>query len=178
MTILDKISNNEISTLKITMEAEDVFHNDGSVHDFLDTLQRNTSIDSVRLEGEFLGCLRADARSKVLQEVGDSLGSALREVTLGDSLVLVSDVAHILTKSPALRTLNLHDVVLQGDEDCFRALEAALMQHPSLKEFEMGENCYSAVQEIDLDRVMNAKKAGCISMPTPAVNVSAIAKSA
>ena len=179
MTILNKITNNEITSLKITMEAEDVFQNkNGSVHDFIDALKVNNSIDVISLEGEFLGCLRADARSKVLQEIGDSLGSNLKEVTLGDTLLLVSDVAHIVQKSPNLRTLNLHDVVLQGDEDCFTALETTLMAHPSLKEFDMNKNCASAIKEIDLEKVKNAKNQGCTTMPAPAMKKSAIAKSA
>jgi hypothetical protein len=178
MTILQKIVNNKICLLRITMEAEDVFHNEGSVHDFLDALQANTSINEVHLDGDFLCCLRASTRGKVLQSIGDYLGSSVHEITIGDSLVTVLDLTHMIMKSKSLIRLNLHDLVLQGQEEEFRAFELAVLQHPTLKDFRMCDKCYTAIPEIDLDKVKHAKNGVYKPMGEPIMKVSAIAKSA
>jgi hypothetical protein len=177
-SLLHQISNNEIDSLDVTEEAEDAFHNDtGSVHDFLDALKDNTSIATAHLTGDFLGCLWADARSKVLKALGNDL--ELTEVTLGDTLLLVEDIIHILAKSPSLRSMCLFNVVLQGSRTHFQILEATLLQHPCLKKFDMSDDCEAAVDGIDLDRVKNTKRSTSIKeMPPPTISTSASARSA
>jgi hypothetical protein len=177
-SLLHQISNNVIDSLDITEEAEDAFDNDtGSVHDFLDALKDNTSIATARLSGDFLGCLRADARSKVLKALGDDL--ELTEVTLGDTLLLVEDIIHILAKSPSLQSMSLYSIVLQGSRTHFQILEATVLQHPCLKMFDMSDDCEAAVDGIDLDRVKNTKRStGIKEMPPPTVSKTAGARSA
>ncbi|KAG7349976.1 hypothetical protein IV203_012573 [Nitzschia inconspicua] len=177
-SLLNQIISNDIVDLKITEEAEDVFGNeDGCVHDFLDALKVNTSIKTARLTEDFLGCLRADARSKVLQALGKDLD--LKEVTLGDALILVEDITHIIAKSPSLYSMDLHNIILQGQQEHFQALEATLHQHPNLKEFDLSDNCEPAVEDIDLERIKNAKNASaCTGSMPPPLKKSTIATSA
>lgn len=92
---------------------------------------------------------------------------------------MVEGVAHIIAKCPSLRSISLHNSILQGDETSFRALESILYQS-SLKEFDMSDNCEAAVEGIDLGRIKVAKKASSTctaAMPSPTQN-SQIAKSA
>jgi hypothetical protein len=177
-SLVHQISNNEIISLEITEEAEDAFDNDnGCVHDFLDALKVNTSIVTAHLTGDFLGCLRADARSQVLKALGDDLD--LTEITLGDTLLLVEDVNHILAKSDSLRSMRLSNLVMQGNQTHFQTLETTLLHHPCLKEFEMSDSCEAAIGGINLDRVKYAICSTCASpLPPPSVSNSAIAKSA
>lgn len=121
-----------------------------------------------------MGCLRADARSRVLQALGDVLD--LKEVTLGHTLMMVEDVNYIVSKSTSLRSITLHDVVLQGYEQHFQALEATVYQHPSLKELDFSLNCETALKDIDLGRLK--KTSACNARTMPAVKNCAIAKSA
>jgi hypothetical protein len=177
MSILNQIANNEITKLELQDEAEIVFENDdGSIYEFLDALKKNTSIASMVLRGDFLSCLRADARDQVLKAIS---GNHIQHVIIGDTLLLVQDLTQLVGHLKSLRSLELHNLVLQGQEDHFQAFEAALLQHPSLKEFDMSDNCETAIKGIELSTLRNAKKSGCCTkMPYPATSNSAIAKSA
>jgi hypothetical protein len=176
--LFHQINNNEIKTLDISEEAEEVFADDtGSVLDFLVALKKNTSIVAARLTGDFLGCLRADARSQVLKALGDDLD--LTEITLADTLLLVEDIIHIIAKSDSLRSMRLHNIIFQGNETHFQTLETALLHHPCLKEFDMSDSCEAAISGTDLIRVKKAKRiTGSKPMPPPTISYSAIAKSA
>lgn len=159
--ILWQIECNEIPILEITKEVEDVFIGSDVRYDditiLLKALVMNQSIRTIRFEGDFLDCLQEERRSEVIRVVGSYLPS-LHEICLGDSPIFVTDLCHLITKSKALRVLNLHDLVLQGQPEDFHALETALLQHPSIKEFEMNE-CNSAIPGIDLDNI-SIKNAG------------------
>ncbi len=180
-SLLFEIANNDISSLDIHQEAEDAFASpDGDVvFDFLHALKQNTSITQIRLTDDFLCCLRADARSKVIRALADDLGSSLTDIVLGDTLMQVVDLTYIVTMSTPLRSLALHNVVLQGAEAQFRALENALLQHASLKEFDMSDSCESAIKEIDLTRLLTIKKAAArAEVSSASIQNSAIAMSA
>ncbi|KAL3921134.1 MAG: hypothetical protein SGARI_006760, partial [Bacillariaceae sp.] len=90
MSIIQQIANNEITKLELQDEAEIVFENDdGHTHEFLEALKQNTSITSVTLRGDFLCCLRADSRDRVIQSFK---GSHIQDVSIGDTLLMVQDL--------------------------------------------------------------------------------------
>ncbi|KAL3914497.1 MAG: hypothetical protein SGARI_000088 [Bacillariaceae sp.] len=179
--LLHQISNNEIDTLELQDEAEVAFDNeDGRVHEFLAALKTNTSITTVNLSGDFLCCLRADAREKVLNGF---TSSRIQTVTIADTLLLVQDLAHLVQNLSSLKSLTVDNLILQGQDSDFKAFEASLMQHPSLKEFDMGDNCKTAIKKVcDLSKMQEIKKASaagkCTAMPSGTKINSAIAKSA
>ena len=195
-SLLQQIEYNEITNLEIIKEVEDVFvvvTNDSSSTDtdtgtgrstttvqlqvrfddiraLLTALIRNNSITSIVFEGDFLDCLRADKRSELLQTLGSYL-PALTELCLGDTPMHVRDVSHIVTHaSGTLTKLTLHDLILQGTVEEFRAFERALLwttkKTSSIQEFRMKEcttsvlsgSSSSSSSTIDLNRIGTAWK--------------------
>ena len=150
MSTLEQIQNNEVVDLHITAAADDVFD---KLNDFLDALEQNTSIESIKLEQDFIGDLRNDARSKLLYSLGQVKN--LKEVTLGDGLLQINDVTKMIQNAKSLRALHLRDMVLQGIESDFDACESALYQHGSMKEFEMVD-CSPAISSVSIDKLTKA----------------------
>ena len=190
--LLRQIEYNEITNLEIIKEVEDVFvvvTNDSSstgigtgrstttvqlqvrfddIRALLKALIRNDSITSIVFEGDFLDCLRADKRSELLQTLGSYL-PALTELCLGDTPMHVRDVRHIVTHaSGTLTKLTLHDLILQGTVEEFRAFERALLwttKTSSIQEFSMNECTTSVISgssssssSIDLNSIGTAWK--------------------
>lgn len=158
-SLLRRIESNAILDLVITKEVEEVFDGDNDIrHDdimlLLKALIVNESIESIRFEGDFLDCLDPQRRSELIIAMGSYLPS-LQRIDLGDTPIFVKDLCHLVRKSESLRCLNLHDLILQGQPEDFDALEAALLHHPSLTEFDMNE-CTSDIPGIDLTRIKNA----------------------
>lgn len=147
MSLLEKIEGNAITDLSIAEPADDVFED---ISKLLDALEKNNTIESVTLEGHFLGDLRNDSRSKVLAAIGGI--SSLKEVHLADSLLLVLDIAKMSSKATTLQVLKLKNLVMQGIEEDFDGLEKALMQHSALKGFVM-EDCIPAIGDISMDKL-------------------------
>ena len=195
-SLLQQIEYNEITNLEIIKEVEDVFvvvTNDSSstrtdtgtgrstttvqlqvrfddIRALLKALIRNDSITSIVFEGDFLDCLRADKRSELLQTLGSYL-PALTELCLGDTPMHVRDVSHIVTHaSGTLTKLALHDLILQGTVEEFRAFERALLwttKTSSIREFSMqecttsvlsGSSSSSSSSTIDLNSIGTAWK--------------------
>ena len=156
--LLWQIEWNEIQSLEITKEVEDVFIGSDVRYDDIHTLLRalvpNESITRIRFEGDFIDCLRSDKRSDIIQAVGSYLPS-LHEFVLGDTPVLVADLCHLISKSISLKLLNLHDVILQGTPDNFKAFEMALLYSKSIEEFDM-EACSSDTLGIDLNKIKDS----------------------
>eukprot|EP00537_Pseudo-nitzschia_pungens_P007516 CAMPEP_0172355802 /NCGR_PEP_ID=MMETSP1060-20121228/197_1 /TAXON_ID=37318 /ORGANISM="Pseudo-nitzschia pungens, Strain cf. cingulata" /LENGTH=195 /DNA_ID=CAMNT_0013075651 /DNA_START=90 /DNA_END=677 /DNA_ORIENTATION=+ len=161
-SLLWQIESNVIEDLEITKEVEEVFdsYDDEIRFDdivlLLKALVANQSIRSIRFEGDFLGGLHPERRSELVRAVGSYLPS-LQRIDLGDTPILVRDLCHLITNSESLRSLNLHDLVLQGQPEDFGALEADLLHHSSLKEFDMTE-CVAGIPGIDLTHIRNAGK--------------------
>eukprot|EP00536_Pseudo-nitzschia_multiseries_P010965 jgi/Psemu1/297732/fgenesh1_pm.354_\ len=186
-SLLWLIESNAIQELDITKEVEDVFDScdDDVRYDdivlLLKALVANESIRSIRFEGDFLNGLHPQRRSELIRAVGSYLPS-LQRVDLGDTPILVRDLCHLISKSQSLRSLNLHDLVLQGQLEDFGALEANLLHHRSLKEFDMNE-CAPGIPGIDLTHIRDAGKRE--SVPSPSLSpllarkkLSAVARSA
>lgn len=150
MTILEQIQNNEIVDLHVSAPADEVFD---KVNALLDALENNTSIESIRFETDFIGDLRNDDRAKLLYSIGQV--KSLKEVTLGDGLLQINDVTKMIQSAKSLRSLHLRSMVLQGIESDFDACEAALYQHPCMKEFEM-DDCSPAIESISIEKLVHA----------------------
>lgn len=150
MSILEQIRNNAIVDIIISAAADDVFDR---LNDFLDALERNTSIETITLQKDFIGDLRNDDRSKLLFAIGQVKN--LTEVTLGDGLLQINDITKMIKNAKSLRALHLRDLILQGIEEEFDACEAALYQHGCIKEFEMNE-CSPAIPDISVEKLSRA----------------------
>ncbi len=147
-----QIQNNTITNPRVSGEDEDVIEN---IQQVIEALEKNNTILCVTFHNHFLGCLRNDARSNLV----DSLGriSSLQEAHLEDALLMVSDVADLLVQAECLKVLTLKNIVLQGVKEQFDACEMALYQHGSVKEFRM-DKCTPALEEISLERMELAGK--------------------
>jgi hypothetical protein len=148
--LLEQIQANAITDIKTSHPAEDVI---GNVNIFFEALEQNNTIETVRFEGEFIGDLRNNERSKLLKTLGKI--PSLQEVHLEHGLLLVIDVTEMLVKAKILRALTMTNIVLQGIKEDFDACEAAIYQHPCLKEFDV-EGCTPAVSGISLQKLLNA----------------------
>ena len=152
MTILEQIQNNDIVDLHISAPADDVFD---SIMVFLDALEKNTSIESIKFQEDFIGDLRNDNRAQLLYAMGQVKN--LKEVTIADGLLQVNDVTTMIQNATSLRVLRLRSLVLQGVQSDFDGCESSLYQHPCLKEFEM-DGCSPAIAEISIEKLTNAGK--------------------
>jgi hypothetical protein len=152
MSIIQQIQNNTITNLRVSDEDEDVIEN---IHQVIEALEKNNTILSVTFHNDFLGCLRNDARSELMNSLGRI--SSLQEARLEDALLMVSDVAKLLVQAKGLKVLSLKNVVLQGVKEHFDACEMALFQHGSVKEFRM-DSCIPAMEEISMESLELAGK--------------------
>jgi hypothetical protein len=152
MSIVQQIQNNAITNLRVSREDEDVIEN---IQQVIEALEKNNTILSVSFYNHFLGCLRNDARSKLMNSLGRI--SSLQELHLEDALLMVSDITELLVQAKGLKVLTLKNIVLQGVKENFDACEMALYQHGSVKEFRM-DNCTPALAAISLERLELAGK--------------------
>ena len=148
--LLQQIESNQLSSLELTKEVEEIFAGEeddlrfDDITILLKALVQNKSIRSIRLEGDFLDCLHPLRRSELLKAIGSYLPS-LQQLSLGDSPVLVTDLCHVLVNSKTLLGLQLHDIVLQGTIQDFDVLQRVLTTHPSLGEVEIVECTTNAI---------------------------------
>ena len=162
--LLEQIEGNVLPILELTKEVEELFpdancegllrYDDISL--LLGVLSRNESIRCIRFEGDFLDCLHPLRRSELLRVVGSHL-PGLVHIGLGDSPILVADLCHLVTHSKSLRSLHLHDSILQGTIEDFKALEEVLASHPTIQEFEIHE-CTSVIPGTNLKAFTHARK--------------------
>jgi hypothetical protein len=152
MSVLAQIQANEIINLRVSDADNELLDN---VHKFIEALEHNHTLESIHFEDHFLGCLRNDSRSELLQSLGQV--SSLQEVHLAGACMLVSDATLLLLQAKSLRVLTINKLVLQGVDKDFDAFEMALLQHGCLKEFEM-EQCVPAVKGVSLDKLEKAGK--------------------
>jgi hypothetical protein len=159
MSIVQQIQNNTVTNLRVSGEDDDVIAN---IDQVIEALEKNNTILSVTFHNHFLGCLRNDARSKLMNSLGRI--SSLQEVYLEDALLMVSDVAKLLVQAKGLKVLTLKNIVLQGVKEHFDACEMALY-HCSVKEFSM-DSCIPALAEISLESLELAEKKKQRACPT------------
>jgi hypothetical protein len=160
MSLLAQIQANEITNLRVSDTDGELLDN---VHEFIAAVEQNRTLESIHFENEFLGCLRNDSRSELLQALGKV--SSLQQIDLGGACMLVSDITLLLLQAKSLRVFKMNKLVLQGVEKDFDACEMALLQHGCLKEFEMGQ-CIPAVKVISLDKLEQAGKKEHVSAAT------------
>lgn len=149
---LQQIKDNGITDIDIAAPADEAFED---LNEFFDALAANTSLESVKLTKDFIGDLRHDTRHKLLISLGKV--PTLKEVYLGDGLLLVKDINTMVSDAKSLRSLTLENLVLQGVSEHFDAFETTLYGHPSLKEFEIVE-CTPASDEASLEKLDRAGK--------------------
>jgi hypothetical protein len=147
MSILENIQANDMTNLYISDVDDELFD---FCHRLIEALETNTSITSVRFDADFLGCLRSDARSKLVEAIGKI--PLLQEVHLEDALLTVIAITNMILQAKSLRVLTLNNVVLQGLSEHFDACATALYQHVCLKEFGV-EDCIPAVKDISLEKL-------------------------
>jgi hypothetical protein len=174
MGILEDIKGNTVTELTLSVPVDEVTED---IHDLFKALGANRSIESVHLNEDFIGDLRSNTRTELLTALASL--PTLKEVHLADGLLMVQGVGEMVVKAKSLRVLSLKNIVLQGEEDNFKACERALYQHPNLKEFEMID-CDAALKDVKLDGLETAGKkcgtrSGSIADP---VHVAQSAKSA
>jgi hypothetical protein len=150
MGILEQIKDNSITELNLSVPTDEIADD---VHDFFKSLAENKSIETVKLNEDFIGDLRQDTRAELLQALGSI--PTIKEVYLADGLLMINGITNMVSNAKSLKTLSLKDIVLQGTSDHFTACEAALYQHPCLKEFELVD-CVPAMKDVSLGSLEKA----------------------
>jgi hypothetical protein len=145
MKLVEQIQDNAITKLTLTCEDEDVVDN---IHEVIGVIKKNSSILTVHMVDDFLGCVRNDARTELISALGKV--TCLQEVRLEEGLLQIVDIAELLLEVSGLKVLTMKNIVFQGTEEDFRAAELTLKQHPSIKEFSL-DGCETAVEEISLE---------------------------
>jgi hypothetical protein len=160
--LINDIRNNVVTSLKFTASSDDDDDIIDSVRGVIDAIKSSgptSSITSIEMSDEFLGCVRNDDRSELLRSLGCI--TTLQHVHLEEGLLLIRDIAELLLEDKTLKSLILKDLVLQGVESDFDAVELALHSHPSIKEFTM-DGCRAAVEGIQLNKIeLAGQKSSC-----------------
>jgi hypothetical protein len=118
-------------------------------------LKENTSLESVRLDKDFIACLFGRERGELMGQLAKLPN--LKEVHLGDLGLMVQVLTNLVNEAKGLRELTLERVVLQGIQQDFDMLETALHQHTGLKNFQMN-GCIAAHEGIDIETILKAGK--------------------
>lgn len=95
--------------------------------EFLAALERNTSIESIHLEKDFMGDLRHDCRERLLYALGRI--RSLKDLTLADALLQIRHISSLIEDAKSLQYLRLHNIVLQGVQSDFDAAEEIIHGH-------------------------------------------------
>jgi len=170
--ILDQIRNNTISILHLSDSAEEVFEDDNYdiIYTFMDALKKNTSLQTIHLEKDFIADLRSDTRETLLLCLGQV--SNLIELTLADGLLQMGHIGQMIQSSSSLQIVRLQNIILQGMESDFDTCETILLQgHPSIHSFQM-EDCSPANDHISMEGLLKAseqlqlKNGGIVTDPT------------
>eukprot|EP00980_Cylindrotheca_fusiformis_P007161 scaffold1505_cov118-Cylindrotheca_fusiformis.AAC.11 len=160
MSILEEIEGNAVTNL-ILSKSSDEYADDSSK--IMSALSNNKSILAIRMEGDFLDELSSLGRGEVLEAIKPI--PTLRSVHLGDSLLMVKDIAEMLAGMPELLELTMEQLVLQGIKMDFELLESNLHAHPNLKFFKIAD-CTTSISDISLDSLTkSAQKISTISAP-------------
>ena len=167
MTILDEISNNEITKLHLSNVPEEYFD---ETKVLIAALESNTSLEEVVFEKDFIACVYGSERAHLLDQL--SKLPNLKVVRLADSGLLVEALTRLVSNSKGLVSFTLEHLVLQGVQKDFDAFEAALMGHPNLKEFNMLDSIASN-QGIDTEKLVKARE----NISTTSINDPAHVKS-
>jgi hypothetical protein len=152
MTIIQDISANQVVDLHLNDIPSAYFK---ETREMIAALKDNTSIESLRFNKDFIGCVLCDDRGKLLDQVTKLPN--LKDVFLGDAGLMVEVIVTLLKHANNLRQISLHRLTMQGTQEDFDGLEAALYQHGSLKDFQM-DDCVASIEDIDIEKIMNAGK--------------------
>jgi hypothetical protein len=152
MTIIEEIRANQVVDLHLNALPTEYF---GETSEMITALKDNTSIESIKFDKDFIGCVFGRERGELLNQVAKLPN--LKEVFLGDAGLMVDAIATLLKNAKGLKKISLHRLVMQGIKKDFDGLEAVLHQHGSLKDFQM-EDCVASNENIDMEKIMNAGK--------------------
>jgi hypothetical protein len=152
MSLIRQIEDNVVTDLRLSDTDDAILDN---IPQFLNALEKNTTIELIFFDGEFFGCLRGDKRRDLLEVLGKI--PSLQEVHMNNSLLMVSDCTDMITKAKRLRVLKLHALTLQGVQDDISACALAVCQHAYLKDFEL-QDCSPAVDSVSLEKLEMAGK--------------------
>lgn len=146
--IVEQIQANVISKLHFTSADDEVIDD---VTPIIDAIKSNSSIECVEFLDDFLGCIRNDSRTELLQALCKV--PCLNEVHLEDGLIMIDVIADLITKCKGLKILTLNRIILQGVQEDFDTTEMALHQNHSLKELTI-KDCSSAIEGIFLNNLV------------------------
>jgi hypothetical protein len=168
--VIEKIKSNDIATLVLKECPEDYFE---EVDEFVQALLGNTSIDTVMFTNDFLGCAYGNDRVVLVEAI--SKLPKLQSVTLSHSLLRIPALTTLLKNAKCIKFLTLKEIVLQGLPRDIDALESALYQHRSMKDFSMMD-CSCPVEGVDLETVARAGLAARAAGTNPALDVGESSK--
>jgi hypothetical protein len=150
MTILEDIADNKIETLHLENVPSDYF---GKPQEFVDAMEKNTSIKKVFFEKDFIACLKGPDRAAVVSAVGKLPN--VEKVELKDSLLMVGIcVTNLVKNAKKLEIISFEKCVMQGTEEDFDLLGNALKESSSVKEVTIGD-CHATDEDVDLTSVYN-----------------------
>lgn len=92
--LVQQIQTNTITNLGVSDTDDGVVEN---IHQVIEALEKNNTIISFTFNNDFLGCLRDDARSRLINTLEKV--ESLREVHLEGAMVRVSDIAQLPLES-------------------------------------------------------------------------------
>jgi len=133
-SILDMIRTNdpEINDLRLT-EAPEAYCAD--IDDLLHALKANTVIEYLRVDRDFLPCMELDQIDRFFAAVAAL--PALQEAQIWHGSIHVKALANFVEQARHIEHLQLGCLDLEGTEEDFSLISAAIQGHPTLKRFSM-----------------------------------------
>lgn len=134
MALAERIAANdpELQELRLTESPEAYCKN---LHEFIDALRGNTTIDYVRLDRDFLPCMDDDFRADFFTAVGKL--PALTEAHIWHASLPVTVLANFIKEATKLEYLELGCLEIEGSEEDFKVVSEAIKGHPCLEGFTM-----------------------------------------
>lgn len=136
MTLAEQIASNdaELTELRLT-ESPEAYSKD--LNDLITALEGNTNIDYVRFDRDFLPCMDDELRGPFFKAVGKLAG--LKEAHIWHAAIPVKVLADFIKEANGLEYLELGCLEVEGNEEDFKLVSAAIKGHPNLTGFTMSD---------------------------------------
>mmetsp|Transcript_19741 Transcript_19741/g.25418 ORF Transcript_19741/g.25418 Transcript_19741/m.25418 type:complete len:346 (-) Transcript_19741:150-1187(-) len=152
MSYVERILNNDpdLVDLRLT-EIPEAYTSD--MTQLIDALKKNTVIQFVRFDRDFLPGLKPDLAAELFNATGSL--PALKETLIWHASLKMEVLTSFISQAKGLEHLQLGVLHLEGNESDFHEFSKALEGHPNLKEFELSDFSMDD-EKINIDSLLNS----------------------
>jgi Ran GTPase-activating protein (RanGAP) involved in mRNA processing and transport len=136
MSLTEQIASNdaELKELRLT-ESPEAYSN--NMEELIEALSKNTTVDYIRLDRDFLPCMDDEHLPAFFTAIGKL--PALTEAHIWHASLPVKVLADFIKEAGKLEYLELGCLEIEGSEEDFKIVSAAIKGHPTLTAFTMSD---------------------------------------